>query len=144
MSKRALWLSACLVLLLALLASLALFVAGRRAGGQSVPLDQVLMAEIERWGGKPVAQGSAPAVPALRARWTVKRDNFGTVLETGDLSFQQVDGYLRRAFGPPSKAGVTGDNHQQWVIPAKVAGTAIWYSESGGGIRITVSKPLPL
>jgi|GEM_PF-6860581 len=118
---------------------LALLVPGCKTGVVTGRLDEVLMPEVRRWGGTPEVHVDAPTVPA---RWTVKRDRFGTVLQTADLSFEQVNGFLTQAFGPSSKGGVTADHHQQWVIPAKAAGVSIWYSEAVDGVRITVLKPL--
>jgi len=117
----------------------ALFVPGCKTSVVTGRLDEVLMPEVKRWGGNPEVQGNAPTV---RARWTIERDRFGTVLQTADLNFEQVNGFLVQAFGAPSKGGMTVDHHQQWVIPAKTAGVSIWYSESGNGVRITVLKPL--
>ena len=87
----------------------------------------------------PVSQdGPTPPV----AHWTRTQDRFGTVLETSDMTFQQVDQFLTGAFGKPNEAGNTAEGQMQWVIPAKVAGVSIWYSKKGDGVKISVLKPL--
>jgi len=124
---------------LALFVCFVLLVAGCKTGGVTGRLHEVLVSEIKRWGGNPAVSETPATVPA---RWIIKRDRFGTVLYTADLTFKQVNEYLTRAYGPPRKGGITAEGHQQWVIPATIAGVSIWYAESDGGIRITVLKPL--
>jgi len=112
---------------------------GCNTGVVTANLHDVLISEMRRWGGRPTVPENPATGPA---HWIIKRDRFGTVLYSADLTFKQVDEYLARAFGPPRKAGITADGHQQWVIPATTAGVSIWYAEADGGIRITVLKPL--
>jgi len=124
---------------LALFVCFVLVALGCNTGVVTANLHDVLISEMTRWGGRPTVPENPATGPA---RWIIKRDRFGTVLYSADLTFKQVDEYLARAFGPPRKAGITADGHQQWVIPATTAGVSIWYAEADGGIRITVLKPL--
>jgi hypothetical protein len=117
----------------------ALLPVGCKTGDVNGRLDQVLLPEVERWGGNARGQGTAPPVTA---RWTVERDRFGTVLQTSDLSLEQVNDFLSQAFGTPSKGTTTVGEKQQWVIPARTAGVSIWFCEAHHGVRITVLKPL--
>ena len=76
------------------------------------------------------------------AHWERRQDRFGTVLETSNMTFQQVDQFLRDTFGKPNEAGNTAEGQVQWVIPARVVGVSIWYSKKGDGVKISVLKPL--
>jgi len=102
-------------------------------------LDGALIDEIKRNGGHAEIHEQ---LPGLTGRWTCQRDRFGTVFQARDVKFEQVDQFLRRAYGAPRKAGETSEHQQQWVIPAKAAGVSIWYSKLGDGVQITVLKPL--
>jgi hypothetical protein len=104
-------------------------------------LDQFLACEIERHGGRavaPVFLGDG----LLSERWKFKRDRFGTVVWTRDIAFDNVDAFLRRIYGSPEEAGITNEQQQQWVIPARTAGVSIWYSREGDGVKITILQPL--
>lgn len=109
-----------------------------QAGITSGRLDEVLIAEIRDNGGQQVKPPEA--LSSQVSTWSYRRDQFGTVLETHDIDFAQVDQFVRRAYGEPSKAGKTPEHSQQWVVSAKTAGVAIWYSALEKGVRITILK----
>ena len=102
-------------------------------------LNDVLINEIKRNGGRAEIHEQ---LPNLTGRWTCQRDRFGSVFQTRDMQFEQIDQFFRRAYGAPNKAGETPEHQQQWVIPARAAGVSIWYLKLGDGVKISILKPL--
>lgn len=115
---------------------------GRRnqAGTTSGHFAEMLIAEIKYQGGRDVSLPSALQSPV--STWRYQRDRFGTVLETQDIEFGEVDKFVRSTYGELSKACITTQDSQQWVISAKTAGVAIWYSALEKGVRVTIQKPI--
>ena len=81
-------------------------------------------------------------LPALQGHWTYTRDRYGTVFNGSKVEFREVDGFIKQLYGQPKRAGMTSDDQQQWVIPARVAGVSVWYSKYGDGVRIAIVRPL--
>ena len=106
-------------------AGVACIVLGCSTSERSANLYDILAPEIKSYGGRMPVSQDGPTPPV--AHWTRTQDRFGTVLETSDMTFQQVDQFLTGAFGKPNEAGNTAEGQMQWVIPAKVAGVSIWY-----------------
>ena len=101
-------------------------------------LDQFIITEAKLYGAASV--GGKYEI-ALTGVWIVKRDRFGTVIECSGVGFNDLDKFLYETYGKPHRAGKNAEGKDQWVIPAKVAGVSIWYSETGKGVQITILKP---
>jgi hypothetical protein len=131
-----------------MLVALLAVVAGCAKPHESGDLGQFLVMEVKAWGGKAV---SLNGLPKLVGSWTYERHQGeavtfenGTVIWSKDISFNQIDAFLRQLYGAPVRSGTTPENEQQWTMPAKVAGCSIWYSKHGDGVQVTVLKPFKL
>lgn len=85
-----------------------------------------------------------PNGPYLPGSWTYREDNFGGIIKSQDISFQQIDNFIKEYFGSPVEGGKTPEGETQWVIPAKQIGVSIWYSKLNEGVQLTVLRPLNL
>jgi hypothetical protein len=115
-----------------------LVLAGCRTQQSSGRLDQLIISEAHSYGG---GKGLLPNDKLMVGTWTVKRDNYGTVIHCTGVSFESLDQFFRNCYGDPHYAGKNEEGKAQWAIPAKVAGVSFWYSELAGGLEITVLKP---
>jgi hypothetical protein len=102
-------------------------------------LGQFLLKRIVDNGGK-IATLQTP--PQLQGEWKYSDENIGTIIESDDITLEQVDRFLRAIYGAPSKGGNTPAGDIQWVVPAKTSGVSIWYCKGGKGIQISILKPL--
>jgi hypothetical protein len=107
------------------------------SGKLTGPPDDFVVAEIRRYGG----HSDHPISVHLTGEWTFQRDNYGTVLESKNADFDNLDQFIRNGWGAPKPAGFSASKEQQWVIPARVAGVSIWYLKSGSGVKISLVKP---
>lgn len=112
----------------------------QQAGNISGRFEEVLNIEITQNGGKPVKPSEVSQSAAWN--WSYRRDRFGTVMQTQDIDFEQIDQFIRSTYGEPDKAGLTAEQTQQWAIFAKTAGVSIWYSALEKGVRVTILKPV--
>lgn len=115
-----------------------LTVLGCRTQQTAGRLDEFIVTEAKSYG----ATGGPPQCESpLLGKWTIKRDKFGTVIDASGVGFEPLDHFFRKYYGIPHGAGKNAENKAQWVIPAKVAGVSFWYSETTGGVQITILKP---
>ena len=125
---------------------LALVVSAIWGGGcasrqNSGSLGDFLLVKIKTNGGK-VTPSHPP--PSLVGEWEYSDEKFGTVIKSDVVTLEQVDHFLRRIYGPPSKGGKTAAGDIQWVVPARTAGVSIWYFKMGKGIEIDILKPIKI
>jgi len=114
---------------------------GCRTHTVSGSLNAFILSKVVGYGGAAPSGGSSNV---MVGKWTVSVDNFGTLIQTDKINFEQVDRFLKELYGAPAAAGRTTEGHRQWVIPARTAGVAIWYLATGEGVRIIINKQLRL
>jgi len=112
---------------------------GCKSQQSSQHLDEFIFSTVQSYGGR---KESKTTLPTLKGAWTRTEDKNGIVIQSQKIKFQEVDQILRIAYGDPTEGGKTPDGHVQWVIPARIAGVAIWYSQIGDGVQITINRPL--
>lgn len=117
------------------------FVLGCRSHQASGSLGDFVLKRITAYGGTPPPLSATGKLPA---HWTYTEDRHGILITTRDVSFEEVDRFLRDAYGNPTEGGKTPDGHNQWVIPARVSGVAIWYAKTISGVQININPPLKL
>jgi hypothetical protein len=76
---------------------------------ESGDFSQFIVQEVKAHGGR-VQPGST--IPRLDATWRIKRDENGFELVARGVSFAEVDGVLRQAFGTPMPSGISSGNEK--------------------------------
>ena len=103
-------------------------------------LDEFIVKRVSAYGGHPATDTSA--MPLI-GRWKVTTDEFGCVIETGDIGIEAIDKFVCGAYGPPTHRTLVSDGSVQYVVSAKTAGVAIWFrATTNGTLRITINKPM--
>ncbi|HEY3760698.1 MAG TPA: hypothetical protein VGN23_03025 [Verrucomicrobiae bacterium] len=116
-----------------------LMIAGCKTNQSSGRLDGFIINEAKAYGG--LAQVDIKHKPELFGKWNYSRDQFGTVIQCNNVTFQAVDRFFKDLCGSPNQAGKNAEGQTQWVVPARIAGVSFWYSQLNGGVQITILKP---
>jgi len=70
--------------------------------------------------------------------WWYFTDQYGMLIESRDVSYEDFDSIVKCLYGEPSKFP-----KGQRAIPARTAGVVIWYDTQPYGLRICINKRLP-
>lgn len=100
-----------------------------------------MIVKIKANGGE---SRTSTSLPQLTGKWSYSDDKAGTRITSNNITFEQVDHFLRSLYGVPSYGGKTFAGDVQWVVPARTAGVSIWYYREGQAVKITILKPLEL
>jgi len=111
---------------------------------ESGDFSQFIVQEVKAHGGR-VQSGNSR--PRLDATWRIERDENGFELVARGVSFEEVDGVLRQAFGTPMQSGISSGTEQglpysNWA--AMDAGAAIMVIGYLDRIEINCVRGQPL
>ncbi len=94
------------------------FVSGCKSHQASGSLGDFVLKRVTAYGGKSPPSSSTGKLPA---HWTYAGDRHGILITTRDVSFEEVDKFLRGVYGTPTEGGKTPSGYTQWVIPSSKA-----------------------
>src|SRR5580704_6338795 len=102
-------------------------------------LDQFILRKVRENGGMGPEVNQAVH---LVGHWTFSDDRYGTSIRSSDVTFVQIDQFLRGMYGDIWTKQLN-DGSSIYAVPTRVAGVTIWYKKTAGSIEVDINKALP-